>query len=173
MADERACATVRFLGLLSLSFFAMGNYFSYFVASLRIVRLSTKYGVARESPKAFVVFGNILSQTSRHFNEASQYLSVALSLGEKAGKSGRAQSLAVGSWILTPLQGTVSEAAGQALYGYRLAMECGEVVCACTSVLSYCGLYFWSGLPIPPLMKDLPTFLTMLSEYKQVRHFKF
>jgi predicted ATPase len=173
MADERACATVRFLKLLSLTFFAMGNYFSYFVASLRIVRLSTKYGVARESPKAFVVFGNILSQTSRHFNEASRYMSVALSLGEKAGKSGRAQSLAVGSWILTPLQGTVSEAVGQALYGYRLAMECGEVVCACTSVLSYCGLYFWSGLPIPPLMKDLPTFLTMLSEYKQVRHFKF
>ena len=144
------------------SFMQLGWY-----VVLRMVEITVKEGFCEYTPVAFAGYGIIMSQLES-IETGTKYGKLALELVEKCAQSdvfAQVQLMVQSSlnhWR-TPLALTLEPL----LQSYNVGMKTGEVEDALLCVSIYAYHYFYSGLPLGPLTKDLEEYLKLMIEYKQ------
>lgn len=134
----------------------------------KLVDFSLQFGVTERSPDAFGAIGAFLISRKGDIKEGSRFGDLAISLCTKLhGRLDARVSIwsyfCCKHWQSTP----VSKCVTPVFNGHSAGMRSGDTFCAFLAITSYCMIYFYSGLSLPPLLHDIQEFATQLLEYGQ------
>lgn len=168
LKDRSKAAVMKIVNELSMSALctAKGAWLPYMV--LKLVGMTLKYGICKESACAFVTYGALLCGPLGDLEEGTRFGKLAGQMLEKFD----AQELrpCVDFWVYSCINHwtrPITECHDPLLQCYRNGMACGDINYALQSAGFYCLTYLFSGLPLEPIEADIRSYCAEMVNYKQ------
>lgn len=134
----------------------------------RMMTLTLKYGLTEWAPEAFAIAGADLVARKDDLDQGYRLGKLALALIDRLqAKSVRGRvcwwTTIFTFWWKEPLTNCLDIC----IDGYRCGMGYGDTHFAFYNIIAYALAYFYSGLPLKPLLDDLDKYCHQMIEYRQ------
>ena len=134
---------------------------------LRMFLISINDGLSKYSAYAFAVFGYVKGGNGQ-FDDAYRFGQLAENLMDRfRAKDCDAASLVVVNSFIAHLRRPLQLGMDAMLKAYQYGMETGDIYSSSNGAAIYSIMYYFSGLPLGPLLDDLSAFAALLDRYNQ------
>ncbi|CAB9517332.1 Protein tyrosine kinase [Seminavis robusta] len=142
------------------------------LVTAQMIQITLKYGLTKNCAQAFVFAAAFIAGQSHDIREAYRLGQLASKMVERYGISGSALSVTtmiptITKWWLEPVSNNLEEF----LVCEQTCMQLGMIGNAFQSTIAYSIDYFFSGLPLGPLLDDVEKHCDRYLEYNQVMYF--
>lgn len=167
MTDEKILAVMRILrSVLSAAYTVAPELMALMI--FRMVRLSLKFGLARESAFAFVAYAMINTAILDDVDSGIKFGDIALSLTQNQDcREDQARVMFVVCSFLKIRVRSLRDGLKPLLDNYHLGRELGDFEFASTSAAFYCTHSYSVGKYLPELEKEVSTLASSMEKMKQ------
>ena len=167
LEDEDMLQALKILSTVIVFAWAVRPVEDTVLLCLRMFRISVKHGLTKYSAYAFAVFSCMQGSVLR-FDEAYRFgqLSQKLMHRFQARKCDCKTMIVLNSFVFH-LRRPLQERLDQLLTAYDYGMETGDIHQSSIAAFMYVMMYYYSGLPLGPLLDDSSAFGVQLDRYNQ------
>lgn len=167
MEDTAKIAAMKILARLTFIAFRMNEKDLLALFNFRFIQLTLNFGISDYSAFGMACYGMIIYAALRD-REGFRFGRLAMTLVQSLGdKQYEPQVFAVTTAFLDHWHRPLSECLDKWVSAHRIAMESGIVTSAFSCIRGYTAFYFYAGLKMEPLEKDLRAYCRQMREYGQ------
>ena len=133
-----------------------------------MLRITIKHGVTQFTPEAFATLGAYMASHGDRLGALAEKL-LRQAYSEEKELTGRSYFwiAACTKWWIEPMPPTL----GLLIMGNEQCMASGSIAFACHCHVLYATSFYYSGLPLQPLLEDVENICSLCLEYRQTLAF--
>ena len=166
MTNKKKLLAFEVISMLVPMFVGQNRELELGLVALWVINCTVKHGLGVHSGRAFGLYGSILGRQF-NFDEASRFCKLCRDLSNRFPNTWEPQAIIGRCYFLEHLRRPLQQQLDPLLKGYQYGMECGDVHHACLSASVYCVLYFYTGLPLGPLLEETEACAIQFERYNQ------